>query len=252
MSRRFTLRLILLLLVVAAFLLSAEAIALLTDWLWFGEVGYREVFLRILTARAALGVLLGTLFFAAVYGNLYLASRSPATDVLIELEDHLGLPSRFILEPYLRRFLLPGVLVLSVFAGLQATQHWDTLLRFRYGGTFGIIDPLFGKDVGFYTFTLPFLNTLYGWAMVILGVSALLTVLAYLLFRGIQLTARGPRASRWARGHLLLLGAALLTVKAAGFQLDLYDLLLSPRGVVFGASYTDIHAVRPALMLRPS
>ncbi len=249
MPRRFAFRMILLLLLATALLFSAQAVSLLTDWLWFGEVGYRAAFLRILTAKAVLGLLLGSLFFATVYGNLYLASRSPATDVLIELEDHLGLPSRFIVEPYLRRFLLPGVLLLSVFAGLQATQQWDTLLRFRYGATFGISDPLFGKDVGFYIFTLPFLNTLYGWAMVLLGVTALLTVLAYLLFRGIQLTSRGPRASRWARGHLLLLGAGLLTVKAAGFQLDLYDLLLSPRGVVFGASYTDIHAVRPALML---
>ncbi|MGH7360928.1 MAG: UPF0182 family protein, partial [Candidatus Methylomirabilales bacterium] len=68
MLGRLSFRLILLLLVAATFLLSAEALSLLTDWLWFGEVGYRGVFLRILTAKAALGVLLGTLFFAAVYG----------------------------------------------------------------------------------------------------------------------------------------------------------------------------------------
>jgi len=249
MPGRFSFRLALLILVAAAFLLSAQAISLLTDWLWFGEVGYRGVFLQILTAKAMLAFLLGSVFFAAVYGNLYLASRSPATDVLIEMEDTLGLPSRFIVEPYIRRFLLPGVLALSVLAGLQATQHWDTLLRFRYRTAFGISDPLFGKDAGFYIFVLPFLNTLYGWVMVTLGVTALLTVLTYLLFRGIQLTTRGPRANRWARGHLLLLGSALLTVKAAGFQLDLYDLLFSPRGVVFGASYSDINAVRPALQL---
>jgi hypothetical protein len=249
MPLRVPFRLILVLLVVTAFLLSAQIVALLTDWLWYGEVGYRAVFVRLLTAKAILGLLLGSAFFVSLYGNLYLASRSPATDVLIELEDHLGLPSRFIVEPLVRRFLLPGVLVLSVFAGLQAATQWDTFLRFRYRTTFGITDPLFEKDVGFYVFTLPFLNTLYGWVMVLLGVTALLTVLTYLLFRGIQLTSRGPRLSRWARGHLLLLGAALLTVKAAGFQLDLYELLFSPRGVVFGASYADVHAVRPALML---
>lgn len=206
MPRRFSVRLPLLLLVLAAVLLSAEIVTVLTDWLWFGEVGYRGVFLQILTAKAMLALLLGSFCFAAIYGNLYLASRSPASDVLVELEDHLGLPSRFVVEPLVRRFLLPGVLALSVLAGLQATQHWDTFLRFRYRTAFGVSDPLFGKDAGFYIFVLPFLNTLYGWALVILGITALLTVLTYLLFRGIQLTTRGPRASRFPRGHLLLLG----------------------------------------------
>ncbi|MGH7408412.1 MAG: UPF0182 family protein, partial [Candidatus Methylomirabilales bacterium] len=68
MLGRLSFRLILLLLVAAAFLLSTQAISLLTDWLWFGEVGYRGVFLRILTAKAMLGLLLGSVFFAAVYG----------------------------------------------------------------------------------------------------------------------------------------------------------------------------------------
>src|SRR5205085_11132016 len=68
--------------------------------------------------------------------------------------------------------------------------------------------------------------------------------------RSLASTTRGPRLAGRARAHLLLLGSLLLALKAIGFWLDRYEVLFSPRGVIYGASYTDIHASLPMLGAR--
>ena len=105
-------------------------------------------------------------------------------------------------------------------------------------------DPLFGRDISFYVFRLPVLETLYSWSLVTLGLTLLLATATYVLHRGIQIT-RGPRGRPYARAHLLALGALLLIVKAGGNYLDTFDLLFSPRGVVFGASYQRHQCAAP-------
>jgi hypothetical protein len=167
----------------------------------------------------------------------------------VELDDPFGLPSRLVIEPLFRKFLLPGALVLGFLAGSAASGQWETFLKFLNAQPFNIQDPLFGRDVGFYVFRLPVLQTLYAWAMTALGLTFLLVVATTLLQRGIQITPRGPRVAAHARAHLLTLGALILLVKAGGNYLDTFDLLLSPRGVVFGASYSDINAQLPALRI---
>jgi uncharacterized membrane protein (UPF0182 family) len=237
------------LLIVALLVAASQSIPLYTDWLWFDAVGFSPVFLTILLTQSLLALIFGGIGFAILYLNLILIHRSPATDVLVELEDHLGLPSRFILEPYIKRFLLPVTAVLSFLAALQATGQWEAVLRFIYPTPFQVQDPLFQKDLSFYIFRLPFLNFFYQWLMIILVVTAFLVALAYILFRGIQLTAQGIRLSPWTRTHLLVLIGAMLLLKAWGYHLSTYDLLYSPRGVVFGASYTDLFATLPALRI---
>jgi len=208
-----------------------------------------SVFTTILWTKLALGLAAGLAFAAVVYVNVYLAARSTASDVLVELDDPFGLPSRLVIEPLFRKFLLPGTLVLGFLAGSQAAGQWETFLRFVNAQPFNVQDPLFGRDIGFYVFRLPFLETLYAWAMTALGLIFLLVVATTLLHRGIQITPRGPRVAAHARAHLLALGALILLVKAGGYYLDTFDLLFSPRGVVFGASYSDINAQLPALRI---
>ena len=236
-----------LLTMVVIFALGSQVVPLYSDWLWFQEVTLPSVFLTILTTKLLLAVTSGLGFAALLYVNLLLASRFTATDVLLEVEDRFGLPSRFVIEPYFRRLLLPGAIGLGVLSAFQAAGEWETYIRFANHVPFGVQDPLFQKDVGFYVFRLPFLSFLYNWLMASLGLTLLLTALTYLLYRGIQVTARGPIIARLARTHLLVLGALLLFTKAFGFRLDTYQLLFSPRSVVFGAGYADVHANLPAL-----
>ncbi len=234
---------------VALLVIVSQTIPLYTDWLWFDSVGFSSIFLTILLTQILLGLIFGGICFTTLYLNLSLVHRSPATDVLVELEDHLGLPSRFVLEPYIKRFLLPVALVLSLLAAVQAAAEWELALRFLYPTPFQIHDPLLHKDLSFFIFRFPFLNFLYLWGMIILVASTLLVALAYILYRGIQITRQGLRFSLWARTHILVFISAILFLKAWGYHLSTYDLLYSPRGVVFGASYTDLFATLPALRI---
>ena len=224
-----------------------QALPLYTDYLWFQEVKLASVFTTILWYKVLLGVAGGLLFALILYVNVRVAARHRAGDVLMELEDPLGLPSRLVIEPLFRRFLLPGALILGILAGMHAAGEWETALRFLHGQPFKIQDPLFGRDISFYAFRLPLLETLYGWTLTVLAITFLLTVATYVLHRGIQITPRGPAVATHARAHLLILGALILITKAGGYYLDIYNLLLSPTGIVFGAGYSDINASLPAL-----
>jgi len=227
--------------------LFAQLIPLYTDWLWFDEVGYADVFLSILSLRGGLftAMMIAVLLF--LWANLTFAARTAAPDVVWELEDQLGLPGRVVIEPLLRRFLPLVLLVIAIASGLRATTHWATVAGYMNGSAFGTTDPLFGRDLSFYVFVLPFWRLLHGWASALVTGTMLLALAVYVLRRSLAITTRGPRLAVRARAHLLVLGAVLLGLKAIGFWLDRFDLLFSPRGVIYGASYSDIHASLPML-----
>jgi uncharacterized protein len=238
-----------LLLVLALFALGlvGQVIPLYTDWLWFEEVGYTGVFTGILGLRGTLFTVGAVAVLAFLYLNLTFAARTAAPDVLWELEDQLGLPGRVVIEPLIRRFLPVILLLISLAVGLRASAHWERVLAYRYAIAFGTTDPVFDRDLSFFVFTLPLWRLVYGWAMGLVAATAVLTLAVYVLQRSLVLTTRGPRLAAGARTHLLVLTATLLALKAVGFWLDRFELVYSPRGVVFGASYTDINASLPVL-----
>src|SRR5437016_9738178 len=154
--------LVLALVVLAAVL---QLVPMYTDWLWFQEVGYSQVFLTTLSLRGGLfgAVALAVALF--LWANLTVAARTAAPDVLWELEDQLGLPGRVVIEPLIRRFLPVVLFLIALVAGLRATVHWETLLGYLNAIEFGGTDPLFGRDLAFFVFILPFWRLLYGWAI---------------------------------------------------------------------------------------
>jgi len=224
-----------------------QAVPLYTDWLWYGEVGFTQVFTTVLSLRGWLFLGAGGVVFLFMYGNLWVAARTAAPDVLWELDDQLGLPGRAVLEPLIRRLLLPVIAVIAVLSGLRAGASWEMILGYVNATPFGVADPLFGRDLSFFVFELPLWRFLYSGALTLVIGTLLLSVATYVLLRSLVLTAQGPRLAAGARTHLLGLGAVLLLLRGVGFWLDRYELLYSPRGVVFGASYTDVHATLPAL-----
>ena len=128
-----------------------------------------------------------------LYANLTFAARTAAPDVLWELEDQLGLPGRVIIEPLIRRFLPVVVTVIALASGLRATAHWETVLGYLNATPFGTVDPLFGRDLGFFVFELPLWRLVYGWAMTLVVATIVLTLVVYVLQRSLVLTSRGPR-----------------------------------------------------------
>ncbi len=226
---------------------AGQAVPLYTDWLWYNEVGFTDVFTTVLSLRGWLFLGVGGVVFLFVYGNLWLAARTAAPDVLWELDDQLGLPGRAVLEPLIRKLLLPVIAVIGILSGLRASASWDMVLSYLNRTPFSSTDPLFGRDIAFFVFDLPLWRFLYGGAMTLVIGTLLLSVATYVLLRSLVLTAQGPRLAAGARTHLLALGALLLLLRAVGFWLDRFELVYSPRGVVFGASYTDVHATLPVL-----
>src|SRR5207244_12997912 len=137
--------------------------------------------------------------------------------------------------------------LMALASGLPPTVHWETVLGYFNATSFGVTDPLFGRDLSFFVFVLPLWQLVYGWAITLVTSTIVLTLAVYVLQRSLVLTTRGPRLAAGARTHLLLLGALALALKAVGFWLDRFELVFSPRGIVFGAAYTDIYASLPAL-----
>jgi len=245
MNRPQPILLVLLLLLILG--VVAQIVPLYTDWLWFLEVGYAEVFVKTLSLRGSLFAVLAIGVLVFLYANLTFAARTAAPDVIWELEDQLGLPSRVIIEPLIRRFLPIVLLVIAVASGMRATVHWETVLGYLNATPFGTVDPLFGYDLSFFVFVLPMWRLVHGWALTLVTATIVLTLAVYVLQRSLVLTSRGPRLAAGARSHLLVLGAVALALKAIGFWLDRFELVFSPRGTVFGATYTDIYASLPVL-----
>ena len=241
---------LLLLLVIAAIALLSTAgqiLGLYTDWLWFREVQFTSVFVTVLRTEVLLGVVTGAVFFLILYGNVTLARWRTPRDVLVVADDALGLPSPEFLAPALRRLTLPVSLTLALIAGWMGADRWELVLKALHPTLFGIRDPLFDQEVAFYVFQLPLWTSLYGWLMGVLIVSSLAVITVYFCTRGIQISPVGLTIARRARGHLLVLAALLLLLKAAGYRLAMFDLLFSHRGVAFGAGYADVHAQLPVL-----
>ena len=229
-------------------LLGVPALAeFYTDWLWYREVGYEQVFLRSLTARSTVTVVAGVVVFAALAGNLAIAFRAlrPWQFTVVTPEGPRPItmdPTRF------RPLVMLAAGCLALFVGLYAGSRWDVWLSYLYATPFGRADPILGYDVGFYVFTLPLLELLRTLILVTLFVAAAASLAAYVLGGEIALDPlRGLLASRSAVRHLALLAALLLLALAFGAWLQIPQMLTTGSGAVHGASYTDVHARIPAL-----
>ena len=239
----------LILIIVAVVLLSTagQLLGLYIDWLWFREVQFTSVFLTVLRTEILVGLITGVAFFLILYGNVAIALRLAPREVIVAADDALGLPGPEVLAPYLHRLALPSSVILALIAGWMGTDRWEMVLKALNATPFGIRDPLFDQEVAFYVFQLPLWNSLYGWLMGVLIFSGLVAIAVYLFTRGIQVSPKGVAIGPSARGHVLVLAALLLLLKAAGYRLDMFDLLFSQRSVAFGAGYSAVNAQLPVL-----
>jgi uncharacterized membrane protein (UPF0182 family) len=245
LSRR---RLVFLLLIAgfAALSFFPALIGLLTDWWWFQEIGYQVVFTRELVTRVLLFVVAGGLTFGGLYLNLRLAQRGlvPYPVVLRFVQS----APRVDMTAALNRLSLPVSLAFGVLAGLALSPLWDTILLAIYRTPFGLTDPVFSRDIGFYVFTLPALAATLGFLSGLTIISLLLLVPVYWLRGDIIIAPRRLAFEPTAGQHLAILLAAFFLLTALRLWLvDIPGLLYSTTGPLVGASYTDLHASLPAL-----
>ena len=211
-----------------------------TEWLWFNSLGYGSVYATILKTRVLV-------FFSAaiIFGILFLGNLVLATRLAPKTEAHLW-PWEIVrrLQPILRLNVILVTTMLSLIFGLVAQGNWQVILRFFNGQPFGITDPVFHREVSFYVFSLPFLNSLQGWLLGALIITLVGSAGVYLLSYMVQ-----RLRFDFARPVLVHVGGlviAILGLFAWSYWLGIWELVFSTRGVVFGASYADMHAKLPA------
>lgn len=230
--------------------LSLRSLAVLwTDQMWFAQAGYGSVFSTLFVTKVGLAIAFGALFFAIMWGNLFLTDRFGARNLTFEPEDEVVRRFQNVVRPYAGRVYALIALVTGLVAGLNATGQWRTYLLFVHRQTFHVTDPMFHKDLGFYIFTLPFLSFIVTWSLVSLFVILIITTVFHYLNGGIRATRTTPRVDPRVKAHLSAIGAAIALLKAAGYVVAKWELVNSNNGYVQGAGYTDVHARMPAMTI---
>ncbi|MGA5301930.1 UPF0182 family protein [Nucisporomicrobium flavum] len=219
-----------------------------TDYLWYDEVQFTEVFTGVLLTRLLLFLAIGLAMALIIAGNLYLAYRlrpllRPHSAEQATLERY-----RMVIQPRLGTWIAVVAVVIGFFSGLSAQSRWKDWMLFQNSQPFGVRDPQFNVDIGFYVFDYPLLRYLLGVGFTAVVLSVIGALAVHYVFGGVRLQGVGDRMTSAARAHLTTLVAVFVLLKAVAYILDRRALLLeqhvSPG--LYGAGYTDVNALLPA------
>src|SRR5688572_7312302 len=240
-----------LVLIVLAFLFfgGPSLVRFYTDWLWFGEVGYQQVFLTMLRAQGTLFTIAFAIAAVWLTVNLRMA-LSAIGDFRPVFTTREGLEVALPGRQQMRMLATLAAFVLAIVIGLFASSQWQTWLAWRYAVPFGQADPILGRDAGFYVFTMPFTQFVRGLAQGLVFLAALAAGGLYLVSG--SLTSRFG-SMLWmtpaARRHLSLLAALFLLLLAFGAWLGQAERLVLPSAVIYGPGYADVNGRMPAALL---
>ncbi len=218
-----------------------------TDYLWFQEMGYTNVFWIRLWARLVVMVVAGVLFFGVVYGNIRLAMHLlPKVAPVADGEDNVYelLDTR---RRGGRRIFLAVAIALAVIVGLNYGGSWERIWLYFKQVDFGFVTPVFGRDAAFFVYTLPFLRSILTFVMICFFFGFVAAAGIYVAHRAVGLKGRSLWAAPRVKAHLLAIVAVALLGKAADYMLAVWNLAYSERGATFGPSYTDVHVQIPVL-----
>lgn len=226
----------------------------LTDWLWFREIGYERVFLTKIIAQWALGLGTGVVTFAFLYTNARIALRG--------IDAELAVPRRQLgeeagIERVVRGLLQQGIgvvafgasVVLSLFVALAVAAQWGAVLQFAYRIPFGVADPVFGRDVGYYVFSLPVIELVLQTTFAVVFVALFLIALPlHVAGRGIVAGSGRLTVAQRAGRHIGTLAALLFVIIALrAYLVRLPDLLVTVHSALTGSNYVDLNTRVPAL-----
>jgi len=252
-----------------SFSLFSTVIAFIVDWLWFSEIGYTEVFITSLLAKVILGLVVSIFAFLFLFINLRVATTSKTPWFIVLPENILG---RVInLDGRITKKL--GIIisiVMAVLLGLVASSQWQDVLKFFSSTSFGIVDPIFGKDIAFYILSLPVITFGLGLLKTIILISIVVCGSIYILRGSLNLRSLLGKFSRFgirevgsidedrykqketlpiARIHVAILLVLFFITIAVNTYLSLFKLLANQSGQVYGAVFTDVHVMIPLIWL---
>lgn len=234
-------------------LIGPRVVALWTDLLWYSDLGYSTVMSTMILTRLVVFLIAGLVVGAIVFAAIYAAYRyRPQHLLLTDPNDPLAKYRESVGRRPRLTALVPAILV-GLMAGLVAQASWATVQTFLHGESFGVNDPQFNMDIGFYAFTLPFVRLILDLLFLALGVAFVANLLTQYVFGGLRLGGNGRRGSFSgpARIQLAVIAGLFVLAKAVAYWFDRYDLLTGDRrGDIFtGATYTDINYVLPSKLI---
>ena len=214
------------------------------DFLWFDSVQFKAVFQTTLGAQVLLFLGGAAITIVLIGANVWiarrLAPRGPEESFIEEIDPEA-------IRRLVTVLLVAGTLFFGVIFGSIAGGAWETALRALNVSSFGKVDALFGRDVGFYVFTLPALHYAQGWLIGVLVMSGLAAGAVYGL--AISLQRFELNITGGMRVHLSIIAGLILALVAVNTYLSIFDLVESTSGFVFGATYTDVNARLPVRYL---
>ena len=242
-------RLVLFAVLALLFFAGPALVRFYTDWLWFGELGYQQVFLTMLRSQAALFVIAFVIAVVWLAANLRmaLATVGDLRPVFTTREGiEVPLPGR-------QQLGMIASAVAAVLAGviaLFASSQWETWLAWQNAVPFEQADPILGRDVAFYVFSLPFFQFVRGLAQGLVLLAALGAGALYVVSGSLTSSFGAmPWMTPGARRHLSLLAAVFLLLLAFGAWLGQAEQLIQPSGVIYGPGYSDVNGRMPAALL---
>ncbi|NUQ21832.1 MAG: UPF0182 family protein [Gemmatimonadaceae bacterium] len=244
----------LLLVVVALFLIVPAVAGRLADWLWYREIGFERVFFTKIVAQWALALPAGLVAFAFLYGNARIALAGPARREIQsrfgDLYTRAGFTdaARSLLDGVTRVLTIAGPALLALFFALVLAAEWRTILQFVYRTPFGVADPVFGRDVSYYVFTLPVLELATSAALWLLVLALIIALPIHLARAEPARRGRLPALGMGAQAQLAVLAALWLLVVALRIHfVDIPGLLFGAHVPFTGARYVDLRIRIPAL-----
>jgi len=232
------------------------------DWLWFKDLGYSQLFWTPILSKTLIQIVNGTILFAFIAATLLSIRHAIVTFINDRLNSRLHMVQNMH-QPVFNLsqrnvtvwLIIFSALISFVISFVAGFTGWLEVLTFVHATPFGKSDPIFGQDLSFYIFKLPFLLTIYeaffGPLFLLTFCTAVFyTVTGVLHFHSFKLwQPHSIEMGVEARRHLALLLGILFAFKAFGSLLDIYQLLYSVHGHVVGAGYADLNASLPALKI---
>ncbi|WP_194836154.1 UPF0182 family protein [Nocardia sp. XZ_19_369] len=251
LSRRSRVLLLAAIALAALLLLGPRLTDTYTNWLWFGEVGFREVYLTVLVTRILLFVGVAIFVGVIVWLALLMAYRSRPVFVPVAGPNDPIARYRTTVMSRLRLFGVGIPVLLGLLSGLVAQSNWVTVQLFLNSSKFGEEDPQFHLDVSFYAFELPLYRMVLNWLFVAVVIAFFASLVTHYIFGGLRLSGREGTLTRAARIQLAVLAGLFVLLKAIAYWFDRYELLMSSRKepTFTGGSFTDINAVLPAKLI---
>ena len=236
-------------LAILVIILLGIIISIYPNWLWFGNLNFAPVFWTMALGKYGVAAVIWFLMIVTLSVNLYAAQRfqSESEQKITEIA---GMP---VSGKSLNIIILAAIMIVSFVIASKGSVQWNMVLSYLNQHPFGSTDPIFGKDIAFYVFSLPFYLLVREQLLIILLFAALVTVIWYIKEGGVQMIGElvlaedRPAALPKVKiadkvgKHLLVLAGIMVLLAAWGYQLKTYGVLYSTQGPAFGASYTDVN-----------